>query len=101
MPSNDEQIDDNRVCISDHAVERFVERSKKLGMSVPRDPKKTLLRMVGLAEDSAVSPGHRVERLLRNGFQEAIYREFGGWRFVLSQDGTRLLTVERSDPKQN
>lgn len=38
---------------------------------------------------------HRVKRLITNGCKDARYLISSGWRFVLSDDGMTVLTVER------
>jgi len=81
-----------------HAVERFVERSRKLGMRM-NDPEDVILKMLSKAKPEDLSPAHRVKRLIANGYKEAIYLVAEGWRFVISDNA--LVTCERVEKTQN
>lgn len=81
-----------------HAVERFVERSRKLGMRV-RDPEAVILKMLGKARLEDIPPAHKVKRLIKNGYKEATYLVANGWRFVISEGA--CVTIERIAPEQN
>lgn len=77
--------------ITRHAWQRFVERWP--GFS-PRCPRSTLLGLLARAEPEDLGAGN-VLRLLANGYQKAHYYRCDGWRFVLSEDKSLLLTCER------
>lgn len=84
-----------------HAVSRYIERAKKLSMGMPKKPEKTLQRLIGNAEVEETSPTHRAVRLINNNYRDATYLVRDGWRFVVSDDGKTVITVERVDPAQN
>ncbi|HBG47635.1 MAG TPA: hypothetical protein DDW94_11705 [Deltaproteobacteria bacterium] len=81
-----------------HAVERFVERSRKLGMKV-RSPEDVILKLLSKATPEDLSPAHRVKRLIKNGCREATYLVNNGWRFVVVDNA--VTTIERIVPHQN
>lgn len=80
-----------------HAIERFVERSRKLGMSV-KNPEATITKMLGKARVEDIPPTHKVKRLIKNGYKEATYLVANGWRFVVV-DGV-IVTIERTTCSQ-
>lgn len=86
--------------ISAHAVNRFVERSLKLGMT-PKNPEAIIRKLLARAKPEQVSPEHRVKRLLNNDCKEVQYLIAQGWRFVLTKDGGKVLTIERRRSEQN
>jgi len=88
------------VVLSPHAIERFVERSLKLGMT-PKNPEAIILKMLARAKPEQMSSGHKIERLINNDYKEAQYLVAQGWRFVLTKDGDRVLTIERVRSEQN
>lgn len=87
--------------IAQHAIDRFVERSKKLGQGIPRDPEATIKKLLSEAKSEAVDPMHHVRRLISNGFEEVQYLVAQGWRLVLTKDGGRVITIERVVTHQN
>lgn len=90
----------NEIEITRHAIERFVERSKKLGHGEPKNPQKIILRLLQKAIPCEIDPIHKVKRLINhNG--EARYLTYQGWRFVMDENGEKLLTVEREKHEQN
>lgn len=86
--------------ITKHAIERFLTRCQRLGIPHPHDPNETIRKLLGRAIPEKVDPVHRVKRLI-NHKKEADYVIADGWRFVVSKDGQKLLTVERVRPEQN
>lgn len=89
------------ITISQHAVERFIERSRKNGMAAPHNPQKTILKLLQMAQaDEKMDPAHRVKRLISS-LAEAKYYVVQGWRFVLDKEGKTVLTVEREKHEQN
>ncbi len=86
--------------ISAHAIERFVERSRKLGMT-SKNPEAVILKILARAQPEQMSHGYKIERLINNDYKEARYLVAQGWRFVLTKDGSRVLTIERVRSEQN
>lgn len=76
--------------ISSHALKRFIER-RDHSRGCPLVELKELLQRAEPEELGVAG----VRRLMRNNFEKAKYYIFNGWRFVLSEDETRLITCER------
>ena len=89
------------VIISQHAIDRFIERSKKLGMKVPTDPKAKIIHLLGQAKTEKMDPIYKVKRIINNRCQDADYYVANGWRFVVSVNGRELVTVESVKKDQN
>ena len=83
--------------ISQHAIDRFMERVGKLNGGTPTTPEETIRKLLAKAKPENIDPVHRVKRLIKHGDCE--FYENSGWRFVIS-DGA-LLTVERRKTGQN
>ncbi len=86
--------------ITDHALERFVQRWIQYEKDVPLDPLKTLKRILNKAEPDELSPALRVLRLINNGYVPTLYLRFGPWRMiVVDEDSGKatkvLVTFER------
>ena len=86
--------------ITRHAIERFTERYRKVYGNVPPDPERTLRKLLARARPEDISPVERVKRLI-NHKEPTVYAVAEGWRFVLTEDGGCLLTVERTKSWQN
>ena len=80
------------VYISRHAILRFMSRSYH---TPGGDPEAEIRRLLTAATPEDIGSVGRTLRLINNGFIPARYYHAEGWRFVLSEDGTRLLTCER------
>lgn len=81
--------------ITQHAIDRFLERARKLGQGIPLNPEASIRKLLSKAVPEEVDPKHRVKRLISNRFEEALYLVAQGWRFVLTKDGKRIITIER------
>ncbi len=66
-----------------------------------KNPEAVILKMLARAQPEQISPEHKVRRLISNDCREAQYLVAQGWRFVLTQDGSRVLTIERVRSEQN
>ena len=94
-------IDPNKVVFTDHALEQFVKRFRQASRSRGefRNPEKTALNILGSArETDAIGKVFKIRRLIKHGFKEMRYFANSGWRFVLKEEGDKLvvITVERS-----
>ena len=87
--------------LTEHATRRFISRSKALGYQVPPNIEKTLQKLLRSATEETVSPMHRTLRLINNHYKDATYLINSGWRFVISDDGITVITIERVSPLQN
>jgi hypothetical protein len=86
--------------VTDHALERFVQRWIQYEKDVPLDPLKTLKRILNKAEPDELSSALRVLRLINNGYVPTLYLRFGPWRMIVvdeeSGKATKVLvTFER------
>lgn len=88
------------IILTNHAIARFVARSKKMGIPVPKSPQLAIRRLLEQAVLCDIDPVHKVKRIIKGG-EEAKYYEAQGWRFVVTGDGLKLITVERIKPEQN
>jgi len=77
--------------ITQHALMRFITRHTN---NLPSDAKASLRTMLAKAEPEDIGPVGRAMRLMGNGFEPAKYFTFGNWRFVTTEDETKLLTCE-------
>ncbi len=96
-------FDINNIIITNHAYDRFKERSEKLQLYVGC-PKSEIKRLLQDAVEEQLSDGHRIERILNNDYQDAFYYICDGWRFVIvnkSPEEIVLVTVEREKRSQN
>ena len=91
----------DKYIFTQHAIDRYVERVKRLGNGVPKKPERALQRLIRNAEVEDVSPTHKAVRLMNNNYRDVVYLVNSGWRFVVSSDGKTVITVERVDPTQN
>lgn len=87
--------------ISQHAIDRFVERSLKLGMKGHEDPGGLIRNLLRQAKPEKMDPVYKVKRIINNRCQDAEYYVCQGWRFVVSTNGRELVTVERVKKDQN
>ena len=87
--------------ISQHAIDRFIERSKKLGMKEAKDPVAKIIHLLSQAKAEKMNPVYKVKRIINNRCQDADYYVANGWRFVVSVNGRELMTVERVNKDQN
>lgn len=78
--------------ITKHAWLRFRARWTD---KVPNDYSDELRRLLAEAEEEDLGHATAV-RLITNGCQPARYFRTGDWRFVLNEDLTVILTVERA-----
>lgn len=91
----------DKYIFTDHAIGRFIKRNSGLGNVVPKKPERALQRLIRNAEVEDVSPTHKAVRLMNNNYRDVTYLTCNGWRFVVSDDGITVVTVERVDPAQN
>jgi len=87
------------IVFTEHSIERFKERTRKLFGYEPEDPEKILRGLLNRSMPDEIKPMHRVIRLMNNGYKDATFRHSQGWRFVIIDN--RVCTVERRDPDQN
>ena len=90
----------NDITITSHALERFIQRAKKTLGSKPKNPEAAIRKLLKLAKLEKVPTIRKVKKLIKHK-KDAIYLVNQGWRFVLSEDGSILITVERVNPDQN
>lgn len=84
-------IDTASIVITRHAWQRFKERWQG---EHPESFTKELVRLLKAAQPEDIGHG-AVVRAITNGFRPARYYIAEGWRFVLDEEETRLLTCER------
>ncbi len=89
------------ITITQHAVERFVERSLKLGMKPPINPENTIRKLLNNAQPEMMDPVYKVKRIINNRCKAADYYVANGWRFVVSTENKELMTIERVNKEQN
>lgn len=94
-----ENIDLLSVEISEHAIEKFIERCRINSISMPKNPAQTVKELLLESQYEEVDKGQRIHRLIKNRFQPAEYYAVDGWRFVISNNV--VVTIERCDPLQN
>lgn len=93
-------MDMESLIITQHAKDRFTERTIKMGAHIPPDPETSIRKLLTRSVADESLPDHvRVRRLLNNDLKHAIYRACEGWRFIII-DG-RLLTCERIKSHMN
>lgn len=80
--------------ITRHAWQQFVTRWIKTFGDLPRCPVAEFKRLSAMAQPEDIGYGAAV-RLMDNGLIPARYYAVEGWRFVLNEQGTMLITVER------
>lgn len=88
--------------ISEHAVEKYIERCKINGIDVSCKlfvVEAEIKRLLLGSRHEEVDKEQRVRRLIKNRFQPAEYYAIDGWRFVISNNV--VVTIERCDPLQN
>jgi hypothetical protein len=95
-----------KVVITPHAVQRFQERSGKIGRAnlTVREAIERIERYLNSSVQNFKTPEkHRVLRIIQNGFKETEYWVFNGWRFVIEKQGNKLTlkTCERTKVIQN
>lgn len=88
------------VGITDHALERFIQRWLEYEKDLPANPLKILTKILRQAEPDEMNPVLRVLRLINNGIERAEYLRYGPWRMVLITDKVgntdkALVTFER------
>lgn len=93
-------MENRELQITQHAVDRFVERCRKNLIPVPRDPHKTIMVLLRMSKEDEVDPVQRVKRLIKHG-HEVSYLECQGWRFVIDEGRSAVITVERKKNEQN
>jgi len=78
--------------ITRHAWFRFKAR---WGTEAPNDYSEEIRRL--LADATEEDLGHATAvRIITNGFKPARYFRVGDWRFVLNEDLTTVMTIERA-----
>lgn len=77
------------VAISRHAWARFLER--RVGEGCPEAELKSIMANAVPEDLGAAS----VIRLMANNYRGAKYYHHGGWRLVLDENETELITIER------
>lgn len=82
------------VAISHHAWRQFIERHRAFLGGLPKCPANVLRRLMAVAEPEDLGGGN-VLRMLDNGLEPAQYFCAEGWRFVVNEAGTMVLTIER------
>jgi len=85
--------------ISEHAIEKFIERCEINGMLVSTNPGQAIKNLLFKAQYEEVDKRQRVHRLIKNRFQPAEYYTADGWRFVISNNV--VVTIERCNPSEN
>lgn len=75
LTDNEKTIDVSVIIISDHTIERFLERSKKMKQRL-KNPKLTLLKFLSKAVLTKINPAEKVRRIIDNDFQIADYYEY-------------------------
>jgi len=85
------------VVFTDHAVERFKSRYKKVHGCILRRPEKTARKLLAKALADEIESKHRLKRLLNNRVIEASYYVRSDWRFVVIKRSNQfvVLTIER------
>jgi len=78
--------------ITHHAVMRFCARYYG---TPPENATEVIRGMLADATPEDIGTVGRTLRLISNAFEPAKYYMVEGWRFVLNDDETRLLTCER------
>lgn len=89
--------------VSEHAIEKYIERCKinnipvlhKHDVVIAAEVRSLLIE----AELEEIDKTQRVHRLIKNRFQPAEYYTIDGWRFVVSNNV--VVTIERCDPSEN
>lgn len=97
------------VTITEHALEKFTQRSILLGRKFAGSPAAVseLLRLIAMSSSSEIASDQRFIRLIHNKCELVEYRENAGWRFVVKKIdfGYRvlyvLITCERIKPEEN
>jgi len=84
----------NNLIITDHAINRFIERS---GVEAD-DPKDRIRQLFARSFEAAIDPVFKVRAIINNRFQEAKYRYSSGWVFVVI-DNT-ITTVFKGEFKK-
>jgi len=82
------------IVISRHAWSQFITRHRAWLKRLPPCPQRELRRLLAKAQPDDLGGG-TVLRLLDNDMQAAQYFTAEGWRFVVNEAGTYLLTCER------
>lgn len=89
------EIDLSRVQFSQHALERFKERSKIYESMELFNPEERVLQLLSKAtEENAISKDGKVKRIISNKFEEARYFICGKWRFVIIEQQNGMLLVK-------
>jgi len=83
--------------ITQHALERFIERQKKLGQKM-KDPEACIMKLLKQAEPEQIDNAHKIKRIIKHGFREAEYLVTCGWRFVVVEGS--IVTIERTKKSQ-
>jgi len=93
---NTVQLDGNDVVVTDHAVERFVERYRMFEEEELDNPLARLQTVIADAQQVQLPPKLEFKRLINHRGKKVTYYQQGRWRFVLTtgEDPQRLLTVE-------
>ena len=96
-------LDDlSKVEVSEHAIEKYIERCKINNINVSRKSfiiKEEIKSLLLEARLEVIDKGQRVHRLIKNRFQPAEYYTVNGWRFVVSNN--IVVTIERCNPLEN
>ena len=93
-------MDTTDLIITNHARNRFEERSIMLGQNPTGNPDKLIKGHLEKSIDDISLPARiRVSRLLNNKFKDAKYKSHNGWRFILISN--KLITCERIKRFQN
>ena len=87
-----------QIIITNHALQRFIERSEKLGYKLPIDKRGFLCKLLSKAKPENLKY-HTVVRLMNNNYMETQYLTAEDWRFIISNGA--LVTVERIKKWQN
>lgn len=88
-------VDLDRIVVTDHALKQFSKRFRIVQRGeFPKDPMATIYKLLGKAtEDHSMSSQKRVNRILRNDCKPTSYLFRHGWRFVICEDGDKLVVV--------
>jgi|TARA_B100001964_G_C14181824_1_gene576661 hypothetical protein len=89
--------DMDNVVFTDHAVERFKSRYKKVHGCILRRPEKTARKLLAKALVDEIESKHRLKRFLNNRLVEASYYVRSDWRFIIIKKNNQsiVLTIER------
>ncbi len=75
--------------VSEHCLSRFCERS---GSRDRRRAEAKVRDMISRAETIQLKPQYRANQIVKQGLRLCLYRRFNDWVFVLTEDGSEVVT---------